>query len=79
MDESRASCRTETGKGERGMTKWEYKIINIRSENYRLDPNAAVEMTRLGDEGWELVSITSVNFKTGATDNIAMVFKRPQS
>jgi hypothetical protein len=23
------------------------------------------------------VSITSVNFKTGATDNIAMVFKRP--
>jgi len=28
----------------------------------------------LGEEGWELVSITSVNFKTGATDNIAMVF-----
>jgi selenocysteine lyase/cysteine desulfurase len=61
------------------MTRWEYKIINIRSENYRLDPNAAGELTRLGDDGWELVSITSVNFKTGATDNIAMVFKRAKA
>jgi hypothetical protein len=59
------------------MTKWEYKVINIRSENYRLDPNSVRELNALGDEGWELVSITSVNFKTGATDNIAMVFKRP--
>ncbi len=61
------------------MAQWEYKIINIRSENYRLDPAAAHELNRLGDDGWELVSITSVNFKTGATDNIAMVFKRPKS
>ena len=30
----------------------------------------------LGDDGWELVSITSINFKTGATDHIGMVFKR---
>lgn len=60
------------------MTKWEYKIINIRSEGYRLNPEAEPELTRLGDEGWELVSITSVNFKTGATDNIGMVFKRPR-
>ena len=59
------------------MTRWEYKIINIRSENYRLDPNAVAELNRLGNDGWELVSITSVNFKTGAIDNIAMVFKRP--
>jgi hypothetical protein len=59
------------------MNKWEYKIINIRSENYRLDPNSATQLNQLGEEGWELVSITSVNFKTGATDNIAMVFKRP--
>lgn len=60
------------------MTRWEYRIINVRSESYRLDPNAAVELNRLGDEGWELVSISSVNFKSGATDNIAMVFKRPK-
>ncbi|MGH9379188.1 MAG: DUF4177 domain-containing protein [Thermoanaerobaculia bacterium] len=61
------------------MTQWEYKIINVRSENYRLDPNAAGELNRLGEEGWELVSITSVNFKSGATDNIAFVFKRPRA
>ncbi len=61
------------------MQQWEYKIINVRSENYRLDPNSATRLNALGNEGWELVSITSVNFKTGATDNIAMVFKRPVS
>lgn len=74
------------------MTKWEYKIINVRSENYRMDPSArsgvwpppghgdnttAQYLNELGREGWELVSITSVNFKTGATDNIGMIFKRP--
>jgi hypothetical protein len=66
------------------MTRWEYKIINVRSENYRLDPNAThtrrhdePSLNDLGTEGWELVGLTSVNFKSGATDNIAMVFKRP--
>lgn len=59
------------------MTTWEYKIINIRSENYRLDPNAVGQLNDLGADGWELVGLTSVNFKSGATDNIALVFKRP--
>lgn len=59
------------------MKRWEYKIINIRSENYRLDPNAVTQLNDFGDEGWELVGLTSVNFKSGATDNIALVFKRP--
>lgn len=61
------------------MANWEYKIINIRSENYRLDPESAPKLNALGEQGWELVSITSVNFKSGATDNIAMVFKRQVS
>jgi hypothetical protein len=73
----RRTLPSEWERKESAMTRWEYKVINIRSENYRLDPNCATELTRLGQEGWELVSITSVNFKTGATDNIAMVFKRP--
>lgn len=60
------------------MIQWEYKILNIRSEQYRLDPKAAAELDKLGALGWELVGLTSVNFKTGATDNIAMVFKRPR-
>jgi hypothetical protein len=67
---------TKLGFGEAVMTRWEYKIINVRSENYSMDPRRAEELNRLGDEGWELVSITSINFKTGATDHIGMVFKR---
>ncbi len=59
------------------MTRWEYKIINLRSEQYRLDPAFTPELNSLGQVGWELVGLTSVNFKSGATDNIAMVFKRP--
>ena len=55
---------------------WEYKIINIRSENYRLGPNYEPQLNELGDDGWELVAITAINFKTGATDHIGMVFKR---
>lgn len=58
------------------MTRWEYKIINLRSENYRLDPAFVPELNNLGQRGWELVGLTSVNFKSGATDNLAMVFKR---
>lgn len=58
-------------------TQWEYKIINIRSEKYRLDPATVPQLNALGEEGWELVGLTSVNFKSGATDNLAMVFKRP--
>ncbi len=68
--------------GATDMKTWEYKIINVRSENYSMDPRRAEELNRLGDDGWELVSITSINFKTGATDHIGMVFKRekqPQS
>lgn len=56
--------------------RWEYRIINIRSENYRLDPNYADRLNEVGEDGWELVSITAINFKTGATDHIGMVFKR---
>src|SRR5436853_4056540 len=66
------------GRG-RTMKTWEYKIINVRSENYSMDPRRAEELNRLGDEGWELVSITSINFKTGATDHIGMVFKREKA
>jgi hypothetical protein len=59
-------------------TAWEYKILNIRSENYRLDPTYVPQLNRLGDDGRELVGITAINFKTGATDHIGMVFKRPR-
>jgi len=59
--------------------QWEYRIINIRSENYRIDPAKESELNVLGDEGWELVAITAINYKTAATDHIGMVFKRPKA
>ncbi len=59
------------------MNEWEYRIINLRSENYRLDPAFTPELDTLGQIGWELVGLTSVNFRNGASDNLAMVFKRP--
>lgn len=57
---------------------WEYKILNIRSENYQLDPVYEPQLNRLGAEGWALVGMTAINFKTGVTDHIGMVFKRPR-
>jgi hypothetical protein len=59
--------------------RWEYRIINIRSENYRIDRAKESELNALGEEGWELVAITAINYKTAATDHIGMVFKRPKS
>lgn len=58
--------------------RWEHRTLNIRSESYRIDPAYDVEFDELGEQGWELVGITAVNFKTSATDHIGMVFKRPR-
>jgi len=61
------------------MKKWEYKIINLRSENYRIDPNYEAELNKQGDEGWEIVAIAAINFKSGATDHIGVIFKREKA
>ena len=58
------------------MKRWEYKIINLRSEKYRLDPAFTPQLDTLGQVGWKLVGLTSVNFRSGASDNLALVFKR---
>jgi hypothetical protein len=76
----RSRGENRPGAGEVGMAciLWEYKILNIRSENYQLDPKYEPQLNNLGADGWELVGITAINFKTGATDHIGMVFKRPR-
>ena len=61
------------------MARWEYRIINIRSENYRIDPAKESDLNELGDQGWELVAITAINYKTVATDHIGRVFKRQKA
>jgi hypothetical protein len=79
----RDNCEGEAGVRSPGegrdtmeMVRWEYRIINIRSENYRIDPAKESDLNALGEEGWELVAITAINYKTAATDHIGMVFKR---
>jgi hypothetical protein len=59
--------------------RWEYRILNIRSESYRIKTSFTSQLDELGEEGWELVSITAINHKTGGTDHIGMVFKRPKA
>jgi hypothetical protein len=77
---ARAAQQQRRDEREEGVARilWEYKIVNIRSENYRLDPTYEPQLNRLGEDGWELVGLTAINFKTGATDHIGMVFKRPR-
>ena len=57
--------------------RWEYKIINIRSENYRIDPAKESELNLLGDEGWELVAmrLDAVSSRNAPI----FYFKRPKS
>lgn len=57
---------------------WEYKILNIRSGNYQLGPKYEPQLNSLEADGWQPVGITAINFKTGATDHIGMVLKRPR-
>jgi hypothetical protein len=70
--------------GRAGRSAWharpgrEYSILDIRSENYPLDPDNEREPNRLGDDGRLLAGITEINLKTGAPDHIGMVFKRPR-
>jgi len=46
------------------MQKWEYKIVKVATE---------AELNRLGEEGWELISVTLyVSYYT-------FFFKRPKS
>lgn len=52
------------------MMKWEYEEINIYPEN------AKEELNKLGEDGWELVSINLVF--GGITHGVAY-FKRPNS
>jgi len=59
--------------------RWAYRIITIRSEDYRIDPAKESELNALGDDGWELVAITAINYKSAATDHVGMVFKQPKA
>jgi Domain of unknown function (DUF4177) len=51
---------------------WEYRILTATNAL------ADQDLNQLGDEGWELVGLTSSNSGTGETE-IVCVFKREKS
>lgn len=66
------------------MQKWEYFVIKTRREGhlslnkYEWNPN--IDLTKYGDEGWELISVVPVEDApggySGVTNQLIYYFKR---
>ncbi len=69
--------------GERGkieMTKWEYRveITEVTGLIHRnLEQITASWLNSFGQDGWELIDITTLSFSTGITQSAYQTFKRP--
>lgn len=69
------------------MTRWEYKYavgllettdaLGGVIKGSHLKGVSEAEIEQLGEEGWELVGLTSVNL-SGTTKNLLLAFKRPK-
>lgn len=65
------------------MNKWEYKTIKIDSKTSwmggKFDYSKVDEhLETLGETGWELVNVISLNKGYGATEGLVMFFKKPR-
>jgi hypothetical protein len=65
------------------MTHWEYTTVTINTKRRwagtGFDVHAfEAQISDLGSEGWELVSMTSLNEVQGRTVEVIAVFKRPK-
>ncbi len=62
-------------------TRWEYKVLDSRVMNFfqpSLDGDALTShLNELGAQGWEVVSMTSMEMGTGRTRDVVLVLKRP--
>ena len=66
---------------DRGM-KWEYKTLRLSISGF-LEPNvdtAEIDsaLSKLGRDGWELVSALDTNAGYGASVHLVAIFKRPR-
>ena len=69
------------------MEKWEYKIMSPEVKGWiskKIDPKAEQILNELGNEGWELVSITPLAGNTSTawgagTGNFVLIFKRKKT
>lgn len=65
------------------MTHWEYTTVTVSTKRswaaVGFDVHAfEAQIDHLGSEGWELVSMTSLNEVQGRTVEVIAVFKRPK-
>lgn len=60
--------------------KWEYHTVTLDVEGFfetrLVDGQLATEFSRLGREGWELVSMFDLNRAHGRSSGVVAVFKR---
>jgi len=62
--------------------KWEYKIIqfegSIASSDSETTDKLYAQIEQLGNDGWELISVTPIQEELGETTMILWSFKRPK-
>lgn len=63
--------------------KWEYTTVFFEAAGWLLGGKLDGEkfngrLNRLGEEGWELVSVFDTNFTHGGTRDVVAIFKRLQ-
>jgi hypothetical protein len=62
------------------MKKYEYKVINATTIGFwkpKLETNVVTEeMNKMGQDGWELVSVMDTSVGYGQTNEILLFFKR---
>ena len=81
---ARAGGKPFTGvRCEESFMKWEYTTVMFEAARWflggKLDGQAFNDrLNRLGDEGWELVSVFDTNFTQGGTRDVVAVLKRPK-
>ena len=63
--------------------KWEYRLEKYSMAGFlskSLDESSVINaLNRLGDEGWELITIEGKNIGFGETNEIIAILKRPKA
>lgn len=59
------------------VTAWEHLALPAKNATVVGDRRLATQINRLGDQGWELVEVSS-SLEDGTTDMVIFYFKRPK-
>jgi hypothetical protein len=64
-------------------TRWEYHVLAIGVGSGFTGPKLDIQslgesLNRLGEDGWELVSSEDMNRREGGSQELVLIFKRPQ-